>query len=194
MPLTGDLAGLRRLRRSVESLGKPDGAGRAELAGGVRGEVKGLIVDEFTRGVGPDGNAWQKTRRGRTALVSNKLPGAFQGRIDRGVVRFIAKSTRDLLVAHQHGHVFPKRSVGEHKQYLSFNSKGKLVAQRRIFKKDGTVRRGASQRFAAAHTVRERVLAMRQIYPEGTLPLRWEEAIARGLTGGLNRWAARAEK
>jgi hypothetical protein len=194
VPLTGDLAGLRRLRRSVEGLARPDGAGRAELAGQVQGEVKALIAEEFTRGVAPDGSTWAPTKRGKPALISRKLPNAFASRIDRGVVRFIAKSTRDLLVAHQHGHVFPARQVGEHKQYLSFNSKGKLVAERRIFKKDGTVRRGASQRYAAAHTVRERVLAARQIYPEGTMPLRWQEAIARGLTSGMTRWAAAAEK
>jgi hypothetical protein len=38
------------------------------------------------------------------------------------------------------------------------------------------------------------VLVARQIYPEGTMPLRWEEAIRRGLVAGMERWAEGAEK
>lgn len=194
MPLTGDYKGLARLKRALVSIAKPDGTGRTELLTPVQGEVKGLISEEFAQGIGPDGNPWKETRRGKPALISRRLPNAFGSRIDRGIVRFVAKTTRDLLNAHQKGHEFPARSIKAQTNFSSFNSKGKLVAARRIFKKDGTVRRGGYQRFHAAHSVGKRVLEARAIYPEGTMPLRWEEAIKRGLTGGMERWAAKAEK
>lgn len=194
MPLTGDFRGLRHLSKSLESIADPDGKGRETLIGGVQGEIKEVLREEFAKGVGPDGSTWQETVRHRPALISKKLPTAFGSRIDRGIVRFIGQSKRDMLVAHQFGHAFAARKVAANKHYLNFNSKGKLVAERRIFRKDGTVRRGTYQRFAAAHTVRERVLVARQIYPIGTLPLRWEEAIRRGLTDGMKRWGERAEK
>lgn len=194
MPLKADVTGMRRLRRSFEGIVDPEGTGRVGLVSSIQGEVKGLLKEEFATGIGPDGSPWTETVRGRAALISKKLPGAFSSRIDRGIVRFTGKSTRDLLTAHQFGHTFAARKVGAQKNFLSFNAKGKLVAQRRIFKKDGTVRRGAYQRFAAAHEIRERVLVARQIYPEGTMPLRWEEAIKRGLASGMQQWAERTEK
>jgi hypothetical protein len=194
MPLTGNFAGLRRLRRGLESVAEPEGAGRTDLVEGVQAEVKELLAEEFEKGIGPTGEPWQETVRGKPALVSRKLVGAFSSRIDRGIVRFTGKSKRDMLLAHQFGHTFPARKVAAEKQHLSFNSKGKLVAARRIFKKDGTVRRGGYQRFAAAHTVHERTLPARPIYPDGAMPPRWEERIQRGIAAAMERLAARWQK
>lgn len=194
MPFVRPKAALRRVQRGVQSIADQNGSGRATLIAGVQPEVKALLVEEFAKGIAPDGTDWQRTARGRAALISRRLPNAFVSRADRGVLRFVAKSTRDLLTAHQEGHEFPERHIAANKQFSSFNSKGKLVATRRIFKKDGNLRRGAYQRFAAAHTVQARTLPARPIYPEGTLPLRWEEAIKRGLAGGMEKWAAKMEK
>jgi archaeosine-15-forming tRNA-guanine transglycosylase len=194
MPFVRRAAALRRLRRGFESIADPEGSGRAVLIGDVQPEVKALLAEEFAKGIAPDGTDWQRTVRGRPALISRRLESAFVSRVDRGVLRFAARSTRNLLTAHQEGHEFPERHIAANKEFLSFNSKGKLVAARRIFRKDGSLRRGAYQRFAAAHTVKARTLPARPIYPEGALPLRWEEAIRRGLTGGLQKWAATLEK
>lgn len=198
MGLTGDFIGLRRLRRNVESLAQPDGKARVDLLAHVQTEVTGLLKEEFAKGIGPDGSAWQQTKSGRPALISKKLAGAFSSRIDRGIVRFTGKSKRDMLMAHQLGHTFKARKVAADKQFLSFNSKGKLVSARRVLKGSAftgvMLRRGASQVFAAAHKIGERVLPARPIYPEGTLPTRWQEGIERGLVVGMEKWHERAEK
>lgn len=193
-PLTGNFSGLRRLRRQLEGIAEPEGEGRTALAAGAQGAVKELLAEQFARGVGPSGEPYQETVRGQLALVSRKLAGAFSSRIDRGIARFTGKSKRDMLIAHQEGHTFPARQVAANQHYLSFNSKGKLVAERRIFRKDGTVRRGGYQRFAAAHTVHARELPQRQIYPEGGMPPRWEERVQLGIAAAMQRLADRMAK
>ncbi len=210
MPLTGDFAGLRKLQRSVESLATPEGEARVRMFAPVRSEVNALLNDEFARSVAPDGSTWQPTVRGRPALVSKKLPYAFSSRLDRGVLRFVGKTKRDLLTAHQEGHTFAARrapaggaSRTETRKgrngiaytrtirpgAMYFNGKGKLVKASRFAK----IKKGRVV-FARAHTVGQRVLPARKIAPEGSLPQRWVDGIERGLVVGMGIWAMRAQK
>jgi hypothetical protein len=189
--LTGNFAGFRELRKAIRDLSKPDGRAVQDIAKNVKAEVDVVIRDEFASGEGPDG-PWQKTARGRVALISRKLPNAFRSRFDQGVLRYTAKVPRGWLLTQHEGHAFPARKVAALKRYLSFNSKGKLVAERRIFDKKGNVRRGAFQRFAGAHTVGRRVLPPRPLYPTGSLPAKWSNAITRGASVGLSRWYDRS--
>jgi hypothetical protein len=195
MGLKGDLARLKRLGRDLAEMGQPGSSPQMMLLEPVKQQGLVLLRYEFTESVDPSGSSWAETVRGKPALVSKKLPFAFDARIDRGIVRFIGKSKRDLLTAHDQGFVFPKRSVAANKQYLNFNSKGKLVAERRIFKKDGTPRRGAYQRFAKAHHIRERRLVQRQIAPSGpTMPSLWDAATRSGLAIGFGQWAEKVSR
>lgn len=190
MPLTGNTAGVRRLRRDVETLAQGE-----VLLVDMKSEVKGLIVEQFAKSIAPDGSPLQETVRGKPALVSRKLPNAFAGRIDRGVLRFVAKSKRDLLEGHQAGHVFKARQVGAQKQFLTFKN-GVLIKNSRALNKKGEVKRGVHQTFARAHTVGERVLPVRPLVPvEGEeLPARYERALERGGSRGMMRWHEKAAK
>jgi hypothetical protein len=192
MGLTGDRAGIKRLGRSVQSLAH--GEEQSNMLGAIRGEVRALLKDEFTRSVGADGSALQETVRGRPALVSKKLAGAFTSRIDRGSLRFVGKSKRDLLTAHQFGATFAERKVAALKQHLTFDKNGRLIKAKRALNKKGEARRGTHQTFARAHTVGQRVLPARPIVPEDTLPERYETAIAKGVAGSLDRWGEKASR
>jgi hypothetical protein len=191
--LTGNLAALRALRRSLLDLAKPDGRTVKDVGKNVAGEIDEVLREQFATGVGPDGE-WDRTRRGRPALVSSKLAAAFRSRLDRGVLRYVARTPRNWLAAQHEGHVFPARKVAALSHYMNFNSKGKLVAARRVVRKDGTPKRGSYQRFAAGHTVRERVLPARLLYPTGALPAKWSNAISRGVGAVITRWYERSTR
>lgn len=186
MPLTTPTAKLRRLRSDVASLATPTGAGQRGLLAGVRTSVKQLLVEEFATGTGPDGAAWQKTAKGEPALVSRKLPTAFTATIESGGVRFQGRV--DWLEAHQTGHVFARRQGGG--QTMIFR-KGKLVSRARAAR-GWSGPKSWTDVTARAHSIGQRVLPQRQIYPENGLTPRWEDAIGRGLVGGMERWARRA--
>lgn len=189
MPLNGDIVGVRALRADMVRLARG-----TDLLRGIDREVKGLLKEEFATGEGPYG-PWQNTVRGRQALQSRKLPQAFKSEIGPSGLRYSAKSKRDLLTAHQEGHEFPARQRAANQQYLTFNSKGKLIKNSRALNKKGELKRGVHQTFAKAHTVGARVLPQRQIVPDGSdLPPPWEQAIERGAEGGVMRWYARAVK
>lgn len=182
MGLTGDFAGLRKLQRKLTGLAR-GGAEQKQVLGGIRGEVRGLLKEQFAQGIGPDGAKLQPTARGKAALVSRKLPGAFQSRIDRGILRFTGKTKRDLLSALDEGHVW---TVGQHQKFMTFDRRGRLVRNDKILnKKTGKQKRGYYQRFSAAH---ERVLPARPIRPVGELPTRYQAAIGRAMASSLERW------
>jgi hypothetical protein len=190
MPLTGDFAGLARLRRNIEGLASPTGPGQRTLLAAVRSEVKQLLRTEFATSTGPNG-PWVPTVRGKPALASKKLAQAFESEVVAGGVRFRGVVNRDWLEAHQEGHTFKSRSVAAAKQFLTFNSKGRLIKAKRALNKKGDVKRGVHQTFARAHTVGERVLPQRLIAPQGgILTPSWQAAIARGITNGMQRWYA----
>lgn len=189
MPLTGDVEGLRELRRDFTQLARG-----TDLLRGIDREVKGLLKTEFSSGQGPYG-PWQATVRGRQALQSKKLPQAFASTIGPNGLRYTAKSKRDLLEAHQEGHEFPARKRAENQQYLTFDKRGRLIKNSRALNKKGEIKRGVHQTFARAHTVGARILPQRQIVPQdGDIPPAWEEAIDRGAERGMQRWYERAVK
>src|SRR4051812_27184297 len=181
MALDEAVRAFRAIERRALELADPGGRGQTAILESVGVQGLALLKSEFATGTSADGDAFTPTKRGRAALVSNKLPYAFEWRVDRGVIRFVGRVKREWLLAHQLGHVFPARSVAANSQYLNFNSKGKLVAERRIFRKDGTQRRGSFQRYAAEHRIRERTLPERHIVPAGPdLPAPWRAAVNAG--------------
>lgn len=189
MPLTGDTAGLRRLQSSVQNLARG-----TDILRGIDREIKGLLKAEFATGQGPYGS-WQVTARGRQALESRKLPQAFTSEITASGLRFVGKTKRDFLTAHQEGHEFPARQRAANQQFLTFDKRGRLIKNSRALNKKGQVKRGVHQTFAKAHTVGARILPQRQIVPDGSdVPPSWEQALERGATNGVQRWYERAVK
>ena len=196
MPLTADAAGLRRLRKHMASLASGEEGTRVLRA--VRAETNLLLRDQFAKSTGPDGEEWQKTARGRAALVSRKLPFAFQSRVDRGELRYSAKTKRDLLTAHDQGHIFPARHVGATKvvrdrkgRRLNANQFRRLL-DRRLSAKRPRRKRAYSIGQVRAHIVRQRVLPARKIVPGTTLPTRWEAAFNAAILRAMAAWADRA--
>lgn len=192
MALTGDFAKLRSLQHGFQSLAS--GAERDRLARGIKSSVIGQLKEEFSKGISPDGTAWQQTKRGRPALISRKLPGAFVGQVNSGNVFFRADSTRSLLVAHQFGATFKARAVGAGKQFLTFDKLGRLVKAKRALNKKGDARRGYRQTFARTHNIGARVLPARPIYPEGAMPTPWSDRIQSGVISELMAWNDRMDK
>lgn len=198
--MKGDFARLRQFERELRDLAAPEGRAQRSINIGAASAVHGLIKDEFSTGAGPYG-AWKEKKRGGAALVSRKIPqNFFVIAIPGGVYAF---SRVPWLEAHHEGHVFAKRDVAGNKQYLSFNAKGKLVSESRIFKRgigparEGeqfrTLRRGAYQTYARAHSVGERVLAQRKIYPDqGTMPDKWGSKINAAADDRLRKWGEKA--
>lgn len=194
MGLTAPLEQLRSLQRGMESLQRPDGAAQRTILRGIKQQVSVLLRSQFQTSTGPSGAALQPTKRGAPALVSKKLPQAFEFQIEDGAIRGVGKTKRDLLTALHAGHVFAARHVGAQKQFLTF-SRGKLVKAGRALNKQGQVRRGIHQTFSQAHTVSERRLPPRPIIPEGNaLPPPWDAAVRAGVAVGMQWWVERLSR
>lgn len=195
MPLTGDDRKLGKLADDLRSLGQPNTPAQQGLLEPVKREIKTVLKTEFSSSVDPSGQPWQETVRRHPALVSKKLPYAFEFGARDGAIVGVGRSKRDLLDAHQYGHFFSARHVEALGQFLTFNRKGKLVSNGRVLNKKGEVKRGYYQTFAREHTIRDRELPVRQIIPEGDqLPPLWEGAVERGVTAGMQRWYEKAAK
>ncbi len=202
MPLTAPTAALDKVQRGLTSLAQLDGAGRTTLLKNVRDQVKGLLKNEFATATSPLGSTWEKTKRGRQALLSKKLPQAFESRIENGVVAFVAYTPREWLLAHQTGHTFAARKVAANKNVLHFNKKGRLVSKKafkraldRNLKSKKPQNWNYSRRWAGAHTIRARVLPARPSIPEGSsLPALWGAAVSAGITQGMAQWASGMQK
>lgn len=195
MPLTGDVARFGVIRNEMLSLARGDGAAQKKLLAGVKQQVTLLLKTEFSSSVDPSGTEWQRTVRGRPALVSKKLPQAFELELVDGAVRGVGKSKRDLLLAHQEGATFKARNVAAQKQYLTFDKRGRLIKSKRALNKQGEARRGVHQTFARAHTVGERELVARPIVPlGGPLPKNWDAAVRAGLLVGMQWWIERVSR
>jgi hypothetical protein len=162
------------------------------MEGGIVKSIRGLVRDEFATGVGPYG-AWQRTARGKAALVSKKLPQGLTSRADRGQILFVIRVP--WILAHHKGHRFPARSVEANQQFLTFNARGRLIANRRALNKKGQARRGVFQTFARAHKVKERILPERPIFPTRLgLPPKWKAGIVDGASVGMANWHKRATR
>lgn len=190
MPQSGDDAKLRALAKGFRDLRTPNTPTQQRLLTPVMREIKGVLRGEFTKGVDPTGATWQQTVNGHPALVSKKLPNAFDLAVRDGVVVGVGKSKRDLLDAHQEGRTFRARQVAAQQQFMTFDKNGRLIRNARALNRKGEARRGIRQTFARAHAIGERVLPQRQIIPDdGTqLPPMWEKAVETGIGTGMKDW------
>lgn len=192
MPLTGDVAKLGKLAGKMRTLADGKGAG---LFPPIKQAMKATLREEFARSIDPSGRTWKPTVKGRPALVSKKLPNAFDFAARDGYIVGVGVSKRDMLTAHQSGHTWRERQVGALKSFLTFDKNGRVIANRRALNRKGEVRRGVYQVFVREHKVGERVLPERQIIPEGsTLPRLWDGAIRLGFTEGFTQWFEGAAK
>jgi len=193
--MTGDERKLGRLAGQLRSLGERNAPEQQRLLEPVKQNLKGVLREEFSKSIDPAGKRWQLTVRGRPALLSRKLPFAFEFGARDGAVIGVGKSKRDLLEAHQEGMTFRARQVKAQQQFLTFDKNGKLIRKRRAINKKGEATRGTHQTFARAHTVGERVLPQRQIIPEGSeLPPLWSKAVESGVIDAMQRWYERASE
>lgn len=208
MGLTGDFDKLARLGANVKRLGQVEGSAQKLIASAAIAQIKVVVREEFAFGRGPYG-AWKRTVRGRSALISSKLPTTLRGTIIPGGARFEFRN--DWLRAHHEGHVFPQRnSTG---QSLYFKS-GRLTSAAKYAKavesytakrvgrhyrasvrgqkapKD--LKRNFSSKLLAPHTIGARTLPARPIYPTGSPPQRWADALNTGARLAMLDWYAKA--
>jgi hypothetical protein len=195
MGIDAPIAKLQSIQRSMESLSSPNGAANKTILRGIKQQVIILLKNQFSTSTGPDGQGWDPTKRGDPALSSNKMIGMFALEIGEGSVTGIGSSKRDLLTAHQEGHVFPARKVAAQKQFLTFGKRGQIVKTGRILNKKGGVKKGYYQRYAAAHVVSSRVLPARPMIPTGSeLPPTWSAAVKAGVSVGMQWWAEKMSR
>jgi hypothetical protein len=190
MPLRGDTSKARALARSLRDLADPSGRAQAEITREVVREVRGVLKEQFAAGVGPYG-MWPLTTRGRQALVSRKLPQDFRGEGIPGGARFWSRVP--WLRAHHEGHVFPARAGGG--QSLFFNEGGRLLRLGRLTAR-GLRTRFVSERVTRGHTIGQRVLPKREIYPDrgvGSSPT-WSAHLNHAARVGMQRWRDRATR
>lgn len=170
MPLTGDTRRLRGWSAHVASLGKPNGAPQRAIAKAAGEAGREQLRKQFASGTGPDGRAWEKTKRGKPALVSKRLPGDFKSEpVARGVL-FLSRIK--WLRAHHEGHVFPARS-----QALTFSKRGRLLSEKK--------QRRQKLVFDVRAKVGQRVLPERSIYPVDRMTGPWGIAINTGVDKAL---------
>lgn len=210
MGFTGDFAAVDRVRAKMSDLATTGGRAQTDIGRGVIAEVRGVLKEQFRTGTGPDGTPWKRTVRGRLALLSRKLPNVVRGKSVPGGVLFSSEDRAPWLIAHHEGHTFPPRQSRGHQMY--FDARGRMVSRRRFGKltagayavRDARGNKGYARerkkggyRFvgqiikADAHTVSRRTLPPRHIYPVGTIPARWQNAINKGGAAGVMKWYVR---
>jgi hypothetical protein len=182
MALTGDFGKLHKLAASIAALGKANGAAQRDTTWEVVKKVRVVLREQFETGSGPYG-FWDRTKRGQAALVSNQLDRDFRGQPVPGGAYFFSRLP--WLRTHHEGHTFPSRSVGDRQQVLRFDKKGRLRSKKSF----GRLRRGHST-FARGHSIGQRVLPRREIYPDRGMPDKWAAAINAGAAIGISRWYA----
>lgn len=184
--ITGAFKQLRRLRANLADLASPTGKAQRDVAREVEREVRQLIREQFRTGEGPDG-PHQPRADGRPGLMSRRLPSDYNFRIQPAGL-WVQPSRARWLGVHQTGHTFPPRAGGG--QVLTYNKSGKLLRGSRIAKQ-----KFVFERTARAHTIGQRVLPARPIYPTNiaTSP-RWSSRIVLGQRRAMLRWGARATK
>lgn len=188
--LTGDSKRLQKLEQSLRELGQRDGTMLTEATKQIAKNIKDTLKEEFSQGEGPYG-AWLRTVRGRTALLSRKLPQAFAFRADNFVLKFFLRVP--WLTAHQTGYKFSARQAKS--QSLFFNEEGRLLKLGRLngarLKKINFVQEVKGR----AHTVGARVLPARPIFPTSAgVPPKWAQRINEGANYGMQRWYQKASK
>ncbi len=175
MGLDGDFDKLRRLAASLRELDQASGEFQRQTSRHVIDEVRPVIRDQFVTGSGPYG-AWERTKRGKPALVSMKIPNSLSAKAVDGGPSFSFHIP--WLGVHHSGHIFAPRQVEQGKAVQRFSRKGQL--------RTPSVFRGRS------HTVGRRVLPARPIYPDKGMPAKWGTAINAGVERGVRDWHSRS--
>lgn len=196
MPLTAPTAALAKVSRGLTGLAQVDGPGRMLLLKNVQQNVKALVRNEYASATSPSGATWQKTVRGKQALLSKKIPNMYESRIERGVIVFVAYSAREWLLAQQEGRVFSARHVAA--KTLVVNKKSGRILSRAAFAKaldkrmnSKTHKRSYTTRQQKSHAIRARILPARPSVPESSaLPALWGAAVSAGVTQGMAQWAS----
>lgn len=194
---------IKKLSSSFKSFGSANGSAQKTVLRALASTGRTLLRQEFASGIDPSGTPWQDTVRGKQALQSRKLAGAFVANVVPGGVKFIGSVTRGWLEAVQEGHQFAARQVADKANVMRFNSRGRLIGKakfgklldKRLSSKKPSKRR-YKVRFAKAHTVKARTLPPRPMVPSATgeLPARWEKPISDAVARGIEWWAEKATK
>src|SRR5688572_28526526 len=124
MGFSGPFGRLRQLQKELRDLADPRGRGQQEVARQVVREVRGVLKEQFAAGEGSDG-PWARTKDGRPALVSRKLPQDFRGKPVPSGARFSSRIS--WLRAHHEGHTFGAQEVAANQRFLTFDRYGRLV-------------------------------------------------------------------
>jgi hypothetical protein len=178
MPLTGPFKRLPAMAREIEKLGKPASPAQKAIAKAVVKEVRAVLTEQFATGTGPDGKAWKRTKRGKLALVSRKLPRDFVGTAVAKGVAFVSRVP--WLIAHHRGHTFAKRT-----QTLTFSKKGRLLSEKRQAR--------AKLVFDVEANIGARVLPERPVYPDPVTD-KWGKRINKGVSTALDEIGKRIAK
>lgn len=203
MPLTGDFVALRKLERQLQDLSKPGSASQKLIANGVAKSLKELVKQQFLSGVGPYGE-WQRTKRGKPALLSRKLASGFKATVIPGglVIRLSPpeSTVTRWLFTHHEGFTFPARAV-KGGQTRFFNRSGRLIRHERAMRwvdrdKDGkfqaVFKRGVFRRVTKAHVIGSRQLPERPLWPSHGMSESWADAINKGARDGMDAWYRKA--
>jgi len=208
MAFTGDIAELRRLQRTMQSLAQPGSATQRRVMAPVVPAVKALFAEQFREGIGPDGAKLKPRKDGKPALQSEKLArGAVKVEVVGTGVNVSARNAHldDILTTQDEGRVFAPHTTTQFRVRGKTATTGRLVSRSKFLRRvrDAAVyhrkgsdewtytrddKRGRSQFRGERRNVMVglRVLPGRPIRPHGAeLPARFGKALGRALFLGM---------
>ncbi len=212
MPVSGNPYGV--LKKALQQTARD----RLAVTKAMAGAVKLAIKDQFASGVDPYGRPQPALKNGKESFVSKRLGNAINVTPVADGVEGVGElkdnksgnPRRQWLDAHQQGHTFPARQVGGSR--IAFNARGQRMKLKRLGKTLGKstkrvtlgeresywLERKHSSRLLGrvtnvrAHTVRERVLKVRLIYPDSDIGARWGGRINTATSEALTKQLERA--
>lgn len=210
MAFVGDFRNLRNLSERVADLARAGSKARKDISNGVGLAVRYQIQVQFATGTGPDAREWTRTKRGKLALVSRKLPQDFAWRAESAGLIFYSRVP--WLRAHHDGHRFPAHNAAARSaavdaigsRFVKFKELRRALRTKNVERIDSD--RGSlwvkkfknkSKLLVRSITIREhavgaRILPARPIYPTGKIPEAWAVAMNRGAQAGFEKWAEHA--
>lgn len=184
---------------------------RMAMTRAMAGAVKQAIKDQFAFGVDPYGKPQPERVDGNEAFVSKRLGNAVRVTPVADGVQGLGelkenksgRARRQWLDAHQQGHTFPARNVSAGS--VAFNARGQRIKLRRLKgvlgKATKRVTLGEREAYwreqkrsarllgrtvaVRAHTVKQRVLKVRLIYPNAGIGARWGGRIKTATSAAL---------
>ena len=177
MPLTGNFAELRNLRRKVVDLATPGSDSEKTIIGAVKRRLKPVLAKQYRGGQPITGGTWKARKAGGPALQSRRLGSAI--RIMRRIGGVVVVYMVEWLRAHDEGHTYRSRDQSYLKTY---SVTGELLNKRKAKK-----RTAVYDVPTRVHRVKEWTLPARRQYPRSiTAPM--HEAIASGFRAGMAEW------